>query len=853
MASSSNSTESATRTEAALRASEALKTAILETALDAIVTIDQSGHILDFNQAAEKMFGHRREEALGKEMAEVIIPPHLRERHRHGLARAVATGQDTIVGQRIEITAIRKSGEEFPVELAITRIRVNGAPIFTGHIRDITERKRAEVALRESQQLLASVTHNVADGIYRRMASGELAFVNQACLRMFGYRSADEIQRVPVDRFYAQEQQRTTLLALLERDGRFTQQEAEFVRQDGNTFWGLVSAIAVRDDASGRILYSDGAITDITARKQAELRRAAQLAVTRVLAEASSLAEATPKILRAVCESLRWDMGAIWHIEGDVLCCVDVWHAGGEHLGEFEQATRATTFARGVGLPGRIWATGEPQWVCDVARDETFPRVSLADSAGLHGAFAFPIRLGERALGVIEFFSREIRQPNADLLEMFSAIGGQIGQFIERKRAEDAIRQLNADLERRVMEATRGLRESQERFSKAFRASPVFMSIARMSDGKFVEANEAFLQSSGYTREEVIGRTSAELTLWSNLQDRDGFLSELQRRGFVRHREVLLRSRNGRLDTVLLSAELIDIDGQPHILAVGLDITARKQAEEDMRRALEQEKELSRLKTNFVALVSHEFRTPLGIIMSAADILKKYFDRLPADRRAEHLQDIHDASRRMAELMDEVLLLARVEAGRMECKRAPLDLQDFCLRVAEDVRSSAAAVCPIEFTAHKLTVPVAADESLLRHIFINLLSNAVKYSDPGNPVHFSLERAGREAVFTVRDRGIGIPEADRAQLFLTFHRGANVGERPGSGLGLVIVKRCVELHEGTIELESKEGDGTTVTVRLPLFSEPARARQMKPSTSRTSGRSKPHKSAARPRRRPRKS
>ena len=692
--SNGHSTEWVTRTEAALRASEALKSAILETALDCIVTINHEGRVLDFNPAAEKTFGYTRSEAMGHEMAELIIPPELRERHRIGLARAVGTGKDTIVGQRIEITAIRKSGERFPVELAITRISGHGPPIFTGHIRDITDRK------------------------------------------------------------------------------------------------------------------------------QAELRRAGQLAVTRILAEAPTLAEATPQLLQAVCECLQWDLGTIWHVEGDLLRCVDVWPIGDRRFAEFEQATRAAEFAMGAGLPGRIWSTGESHWVSDVVHDDNFPRAPLARQAGLHGAFGFPIRLGDSVLGVIEFFSREIRQPNEDVLEMFSTMGGQIGQFIERKRAEDGIRVLNADLERRVAKATVGLRESQERFSKAFRSSPVFLSIARMSDGKFVEVNEAFLQASGFVREEVIGRTSADLELWSNLADRGGFLLEVQLRGFIRHREVMLRSKDGRLHTVLLSAEVIDIDGQPHILAVGLNITARKKAEEDMRRALEQEKDLSRLKTNFVALVSHEFRTPLGIIMSAADILKNYFERLAPERRALHLQDIHDASRRMADLMDEVLLLARVEAGRMECKRAPLDVMEFCRRVIVDVRASTGDACPVEFTAEQVTHAASADESLLRHIFNNLLSNAVKYSAPGKPVSFHVLRAGQEAIFVLRDQGIGIPMADQTNLFLTFHRGANVGERPGTGLGLVIVKRCVELHGGTVEMQSEEGKGTAVTVRLPLFVQP---------------------------------
>lgn len=722
-----SSTEFITRTEAALRASEALKTAILETALDCIVTIDHEGRVLDFNPAAEKTFGYRRDEAVGREMAELIIPPDLRGRHQVGLARAVKTGQDTIVGQRIEITAMRKGGELFPVELAITRIGGHTPPIFTGHIRDITERK------------------------------------------------------------------------------------------------------------------------------QAESRRASQLAVTRILAEAPTLAGATPQILRAVCESLQWDLGTIWRVDGDALCCVDVWPAGTSRFGEFESATRAAAFAPGVGLPGRIWSTGEPQWVSDVVLDANFPRAPLASRAGFHGAFGFPIRLGESVLGVIEFFSHEIRQPNEDVLEMFSAIGGQIGQFIERKRAEDAIRVLNADLEQRVAKATRGLRESQERFSKAFRASPVFLSIARMSDGEFVEVNEAFLQSSGYEREEVIGRTSADLEIWHNLEDRGSFLLEVQLRGFVRHREVVLRSKDGRLDTVLLSAEVIDIDGQPHILAVGLNITARKQAEEDMRRALEQEKELNRLKTNFVALVSHEFRTPLGIIMSAADILKNYFDRLPPERRGVHLQDIHDASRRMAELMDEVLLLARVEAGRMECKPSPIDLREFCQRVVADVQASTPHASPIHFKASNVAGVASVDESLLRHIFTNLLSNAVKYSEPGAAVDFSVERAGGDAVFVVRDKGVGIPEADQSRLFLTFHRGGNVGERPGTGLGLVIVKRCVGLHGGTVDLQSQEGKGTVVTVRLPLFVETQTGASSKRPAARNPKRPKPKTQAARSPKRPRKS
>jgi signal transduction histidine kinase len=239
---------------------------------------------------------------------------------------------------------------------------------------------------------------------------------------------------------------------------------------------------------------------------------------------------------------------------------------------------------------------------------------------------------------------------------------------------------------------------------------------------------------------------------------------------------------------------------------------------------------LNQLKSRFVSIISHEFRTPLGIIMSAADILRKYTDRLAPERRTEHLQEIHDATRHMAGMMEQVLLLGRAESGRLAFTAAPLDLAGLCEKLVDEQISASRGRCPIVFTSAKLKSSARGDEGLLRHIFSNLLSNAVKYSPEGSQVDFAVERAGDEALFTVRDRGIGIPKAEAARLFTAFHRCTNVGEIPGTGLGLLIVKRCVELHGGTITFESTEGRGTTFTVRLPLFRE-TESRSMPPRPS----------------------
>jgi signal transduction histidine kinase len=242
-------------------------------------------------------------------------------------------------------------------------------------------------------------------------------------------------------------------------------------------------------------------------------------------------------------------------------------------------------------------------------------------------------------------------------------------------------------------------------------------------------------------------------------------------------------------------------------------------AKDDLARALSQERDLNELKTRFVSMVSHEFRTPLGVTMSAVELLRHYKERMPVEKHEELLEDIYSATLQMSGLMEQVLLLGRAEAGKLVWRPVPLDLPEFCSKLVDDGLSATQHRCPIAFTAEGDFSGALMDESLLRHIIGNLLSNAVKYSPEGSPVEFKLCREGDDAVFSVQDHGIGIPVADQARLFEAFHRASNVGETPGTGLGLLLVKRCVELHHGSMTVQSQEGVGTTFTVRLPLRKE----------------------------------
>ncbi len=280
----------------------------------------------------------------------------------------------------------------------------------------------------------------------------------------------------------------------------------------------------------------------------------------------------------------------------------------------------------------------------------------------------------------------------------------------------------------------------------------------------------------------------------------------------VAFREMNAKVLARELDLLRLNADL------EHRVTKRTDELA--QANERLAESLKVEKEMGELRASFVALVSHEFRTPLEVILTSSDILDRYLDRLSPEKRKHYLESIHASVKRMRGMMEDVLLLGRVETGKLDFKPENIDLQALGRRVTDEILSATARRCPVVMRMEGSLDGARGDESLLHHVLANLLSNAVKYSPAGTPVTLQLVRRNSLAVFIVTDRGRGIPAVDRLRLFKSFQRGSNVGDTPGTGLGLLIVRQCVEIHGGTISLESEEGFGAVFTVAMPLFEQP---------------------------------
>ncbi len=330
--------------------------------------------------------------------------------------------------------------------------------------------------------------------------------------------------------------------------------------------------------------------------------------------------------------------------------------------------------------------------------------------------------------------------------------------------------------------------------------------------------NEKFARMMGYEREQLIGSTSQYIHASTQAWEAFGVEARAALIATGTHRsERQLRRRDGSLFWVEMGGTCIrPNDPDSGVIWTFLDITERKKSEEEIREALEQQKALNELRTRFVAMTSHEFRTPLAGILSAEELLRHYGDRLSQAERIEILDGIADGVQRMSRMMDRVLLLGRADAQLLDFSPAMLDLPALCERLLAEAKiQHQAAACEVSLECAPDVGMGLYDEKLLRHIFGNLLSNAIKYSPNGGEVRFIVSRDGGSTVFEVADTGIGIPEDEIAHLFESFHRASNVGTIPGTGLGLAIVKNAVEMHAGTISVVSKPGRGTVFTVKLP--------------------------------------
>jgi PAS domain S-box-containing protein len=542
---------------------------------DGVIVVDELSRVTFLNAVAEQLTGWSRDVAEGAPLESIFKVANeqtcqITENPVDKLMREETPSVD--VKHNL---LIRKDGSTLAINDSAAPIRhSNGEKVGVVLVfRDVTQQRESQLAAGR----LAALVESSEDAILGQTFEGVITDWNSGAERLFGF-AADEVIGESIFTKIVPQNRKQELLQTLQRvrQGEGGQQ-FDTVRQHRDGHDIPVSVwISPIYDPQGTVIGASAIDRDITQQQEIEKRRNARLSVTQILAQATNVETAIHESLAAICSALKWDIGCFWRraSDDDVLRCQAFWSVPTRQTVEFREATTNLALTRGQSLPGRVLQSRTPEWVSNVSDDPQFVRAAQAKASGLHGGFACPVSIGDDVLGVIEFFSHQIREPDDDLLEMMTTIGGQFGQFIDRCEAEQKLRRNERELNDFFENAAVGLHW----------VGP---------DGKIVRVNQAELDLLGYTRDEYLGHHIAEFH--ADQPVIKDILRCLTAGEQLRDYEARLRCKDGSIKTVLIDSNVRwDDDQFIHTRCITRDISDRKrievslyESEERLRLAVE--------------------------------------------------------------------------------------------------------------------------------------------------------------------------------------------------------------------------------------------------------------------------
>jgi PAS domain S-box-containing protein len=695
------------------------------------------------------------------------------------------------LGEEAAIEALKVGATDYVLKTQLSRL----VPAVQRALREAGDRAGrlgAEDALRRSEIELRDIIEAIPAIAFIAQPDGGSVWTNRRWVEYSGL-SVEEtsgsgwqsaIHPDDLAEYAAKWQQSMKSGELFESEARHRSAKSDFR-------WFLARAVPLRDE-QGKILKWYGILTDITDRKRAEERLRVQHTIGQILAEAPTIEEVTPRILRVMGEYLGCDVGALWRVdrEAETLRCVGLWHKTSIEVLDFERVSRGFTFVPGVGLPGRVWSSREPVYISDLAPDENFPRGPIAQREGLRAGCGFPILLGGEVVGVVEFFSREIRQPDQELLKMLATIGSEIGQFIERKRAEAELR-----------ESEQNYRTLFETIDEGFCTIEVlFDQNEKPVDYRFLQISPSFERQTGI--ENAAGRRMREIAPqheehWFEIYGRIALTGEPMR--FENEAKQLGRW----YDVYAFRVQ------DPRLRRVGIlfnDITERKRAEAEARdserRYREVQAELAhanRVATTgqLTASIAHEVIQPIAAVVANARAGLHWLDAQPPNLEEvrQTFGSIISDGMRAGDVIGRIRDLIKKSPPRkedLEINEAVLEVIALTrvevLKNGVSVRTQLAESLPL----------IRADRVQLQQVILNLIINAVEaMRDVGEEDRELLINTRNEpdgVCVEVRDSGPGFAPAAVERLFEAFY----TTKSGGLGLGLLICRSIIEAHNGRL-------------------------------------------------------
>ncbi len=553
-------------------------------------------------------------------------------------------------------------------------------------------------------------------------------------------------------------------------------------------------------------VYFNAFVRNISAQQRDERRQRLRLREAELIgdtavetATADSFEESLQALLDAICEQIAWPLGHVWLPDdsGRLLASSGIWHAE-IVTGNFRSAVEAMRFRRGEDLPGRIWATGEPNWIDDVREHQELRRTSHFAAAGLKATFAFPVLSGQDVVAVLEFFHTKRMPRNDQLLELAGRLGLRIGAVVQARRFE----------------------RQQARLA-AIVGSSYDAIIGKALDGTITSWNAGAERVYGYTEDEAIGKTIG-IILPDNVDSEEKEIQHAIETGqrLEQFKTVRKRKDGSRLPVSLTISPIADVSG--HVVgssSIERDISARERRDQELTAAKEVAVRANRARGEFLANVSHELRTPMNAIIGMTQIALEE-DLSPVVR--DYLETANDAAHSLLTLLNDILDFSRMESGKFSISSEEFSLTEVVDETVKTISNQAFAkglelVCEMP---RDLPAAVLGDPTRLRQILTNLLSNAIKFTEHGEIVlRVRPVRTWPEEIrlsFSVRDTGIGIPAEHHQEILEPFTQvdSSSIRAHGGTGLGLAICSELLRLQGGRLSLQSAPGQGSTFSFNL---------------------------------------
>ena len=811
---------------------------IIESSVDGIVVFDTQYRFVVWNPAMERVTGVERRAVLGRNVLDVF--PFLKDLGAERHLKSVLAG-DSVVADLLPYY-FPSTGRRGYAQAHYSPLRDNTGTVVAGltTIRDVTAQRRTHERLRESEHRFRTLFEEAPIAYHEIDREGVVRRVNRAECEMLGL-TPEQIVNRPIWDFVADDQREVSRSAVRRKIHGEAPPELfrrDFIRADGTRLTlevhdklirdsagnviGIRSAMLdhtekarvenvlrqTRDDLERRVRERTSELAranealqkEVSERGRAEQRLALQYAVARILAESAGIGSSAPGILRVICENLGWDFGIYWgyNPQNGMLECQSTWRGP-----QAPAALNPEDLEPEGGLAGWVWVTREPSWVEDVAAQPEFPWGVFAARKHIHGGLVFPVIVSGQVFAVLAFFSRHVQPVDDELLKATALIGSQIGQFIERRRAEEAFEQ------------------SEVRFATFMQQLPGIAFIKSL-DGTYVFHSARPETMGGMIGAEMIGRTDDELfppEFAALYRANDKLVLEMGRPLEV----VESCHYQGEMHYWLLyKFPIPDRSGRTAFLGgIGIDITERRQLEEQLRQSQKMEA-IGRLAGG----VAHDFNNLLTIISGYGRMVLD--DLGPRHRLRPRVEEVLNAADRAAILTSQLLAFSR----RQVVQPKVLALNHVISNLEKMLRRVIGEYIELRTILSPSLDQVKADAGQLEQVIMNLSVNARDAMPEGGTLTIETsnvtwrketepaEAAARPYVrLSVRDTGVGMDGATRSHLFEPFFTTKDRGK--GTGLGLSTVYGIVKQHGGEIRVESQPGLGTNFEIYLPVAEETA--------------------------------